>query len=424
VLPPRHMFIEFLCSCFFSALSATGPYSRWLANGMFWRHCLLMLSLVSVSLTGQADSAAADVAPVTRAVLSVEAASLAMSSWHQTIAASGPIAAWQETNASVVVGGLRILEIYGDVGSSVRRGQLLARLDTSALQIDVTALHADLVQSRALAEQAQANLQRALKIADGGISGQEMLDYRTRAVTSQAQVDASAAKVAAISWQINHADVLAPDEGLISERLATVGSVATAGQQLFRMIRKQRFEWRGQLDALQLAHVAPGQGVLLTLADGSKATARVRSIAPAVNPQNRLATVFADVIADTAISGHLRAGIYAEGLFVLPARPVLTVPSSAVFIRDGHSMVAQLLMRPGSHGTAKVQMRTVRTAQRLAGAVEIVDGLTVPAMVVLQGGSFLADGDTVNVVNTGMVAGRQRSIIQPDSHSPTSRSTP
>src|SRR3546814_9522860 len=63
---------------------------------------------------------------------------------------------------------------------------------------------------------------------------------------------------------------------VISARTATLGAVAPAGQEFFRLIRQGRLEWRGELTAPQLARVISGQQITLDLPDGTHATARVR----------------------------------------------------------------------------------------------------------------------------------------------------
>src|SRR5690606_25905749 len=113
--------------------------------------------------------------------------------------------------------------------------------------------------------------------------------------------------------QLRYTDVIAPDDGVISARRATLGAVCEAGEELFRLIRKGRLEWRGELTAAQLASVAKGQLVELALPDGSAAAAEVRETAPSLDARSRLGLVYADLIPGS----QARAGMYANGQIVV-----------------------------------------------------------------------------------------------------------
>src|SRR3546814_9346371 len=110
--------------------------------------------------------------------------------------------------------------------SRVRKGPVLARLDPALLK-------ADEAQLRASDDQAEANRQRALSLqASGGVSDQDVLQYVTQARTA-------AAALAAKRLQLRYTSVVAPDDGVISARTATLGAVAPAGQEFFRPPRQE-----------------------------------------------------------------------------------------------------------------------------------------------------------------------------------------
>jgi hypothetical protein len=121
--------------------------------------------------------------------------------------------------------------------------------------------------------------------------------------------------------------VLAPDDGVISARGATVGSLTEAGEELFRLIRGGRLEWRAEVPAADLARVAPGGAATLTGPDGAVVRGTVRLVAPSVDPQTRNGLVFVDIPASAAA---VRAGMFARGEFELGRAPALTLPQSAV----------------------------------------------------------------------------------------------
>jgi multidrug resistance efflux pump len=152
-------------------------------------------------------------------------------------------------------------------------------------------------------EQAEANHQRALTLKSNGfMSDQNILQLETQVKTTRALLDAK-------RLQMRYTDVVAPDDGAVSARSATLGSIATTGQELFRLVRQNRLEWRGELSARQLMQVQLGQAVRLSLPNGENALATVRQAAPTLNADSRLGLVYADLEADS----QARAGMYATG---------------------------------------------------------------------------------------------------------------
>lgn len=311
------------------------------------------------------------------AALTVTVAAAAQAQWPATLEASGAIAPWQEAVIGAQVAGLRLAEIRANVGDRVKRGQVLAVFDADLLRADEARL-------KAAWQQAEANRQRALQLkGSGGISEQDVLQYLTQADVAKAQLQST-------QLQLRYAEVVAPDDGVISARSATVGAVSGSGQELFRMIRQNRLEWRGELTAAQLAQVKPGQRIGLALPDGTAATAKVRQSAPGLDAQTRLGIVYADLEAGSAA----RAGMYAKGNVVLAQSPAITVPAVSVVIRDGRSYVPKLAA--GDHGD-RVSLQAVTVGRRQGDAVEIVAGIAAGDQVAVQGAGFLNDGDVVRI---------------------------
>lgn len=298
--------------------------------------------------------------------------------WATVVTASGAIAPWEEASVGTQIGPYQLVEVRVNVGDQVRRGQVLARLNPALLR-------AEEAQLLAGSEQAEANRRRGLGLqASGGISDQDVLGFVTQARTSAAQL-------AAKRLELRYTEIVAPDDGVVSARIATLGAVVPAGQELFRLIRGNRLEWRGELSASQLARIARGQRVALTLPDGTDAVAVVRQTAPSLDGQSRLALVYADV----RPGSRARAGMFANGRVVVGGTPALTIPAESVVVRDGRSYVLKLAT---AGATPRVALQPVTTGRREGRAVEIVQGLTGQERLVVRGAGFLDDGDVVRVV--------------------------
>ncbi len=299
--------------------------------------------------------------------------------WPMTLEASGAIAAWQDASIGAQVGGYRLIEVLVNVGDQVTKGQVLARFDPALLQADEARLAAG-------DEEAKANEQRVLRLQkSGAVSDRDVLQFVTQAKTTKALLESN-------RLQLRYTEVLASDDGVISSRTATLGAVVPVGQELFRLIRQNRLEWRGELTAAQLAHVDIGQHVELILPGGGAAKATIRQMAPSLDPQSRLGVVYSDI----APGSRARAGMYVDGHVIIGQGEALVVPAASVTIRDGRNYVLKLME---DSTTPRVSLQPVTTGRRRADQIEIVDGARREDRLVVAGAGFLNEGDLVRIAD-------------------------
>lgn len=309
-----------------------------------------------------------------------------------TLAANGNVAAWQEASVGSESNGLRLAEVRVNVGDRVHKGQVLASFSGETVQAELAQARAALAEARATAADAAGNAARARTLEQtGALSQQQINQYQTAAQTAQARVEAAQAMLAVQQVRGRNTQVRAPDDGVISARTATVGSVVGAGTELFRLIRQGRLEWRAEVTAAELGRVPVGTLATLTSASGAQLGGKVRSVAPTVDPQTRTALVYVDLPRALEQPG-VKAGMFARGEFQLGRTSALTVPQAAVVPRDGFNYL--LLLQPDQ----RVAQRKVETGRRLGERIEIVTALPGDAQVVVQGAGFLNDGDLVRVV--------------------------
>jgi RND family efflux transporter MFP subunit len=313
--------------------------------------------------------------------------------WAQALAATGNIAAWQEAVISAEISNFRLTEVTADVGDRVRKGQLLARIASGTVAAELAQSQAAVAEAQATLAEARANAQRARDLqSTGAMSEQQIRQYLTAERAAQARLDVAHARVQGDRVRLAQTRVLAPDDGIISARTATVGSLAQSGQELFRMIRGSRLEWRAEVPEAALGRLAPGTPAKLSAPDGTAVSGRVRVVAPTVDPQTRNGLVYVDL--PPAASGKpVRAGMFARGEFELGRTTALTLPQSAVLLRDGFAYVFRL------DDADKVVQAKIKTGRRSGDRIEITEGLNANARVVASGVGFLADGDSVRLVD-------------------------
>ena len=341
---------------------------------------------------GATPAAAKGAAPA-RPALTVSVAKPEQSELTVTLAANGNVAAWQEAVVGSESNGLRLAEVRVNVGDVVKKGQVLAVFSPETVNADVAQARASLAEAKATAADAAGNAARARTLAQtGALSQQQINQYQTTEQTAKARVEAAEAVLAAQQVRGRNTRVLAPDDGVISARTATVGSVVAAGTELFKLIRQGRLEWRAEVTSAELGRIAVGTTATVQSASGAQVQGTVRSIAPTVDPQTRNALVYVD-IPNVLQNTGIKAGMFASGEFQLGRSNALTVPQAAIVPRDGFNHL--LLLQPDN----RVSQLKIQTGRRVGERVEILTKLPADAQVVVQGAGFLNDGDLVRVVD-------------------------
>jgi RND family efflux transporter MFP subunit len=314
--------------------------------------------------------------------------------WVRAITVSGAVMPWQESVIGTPLSGLRLSSVEAEVGDVVKKGQVLARFDDALLRADVNRLSARLAQTEAQARQASRDAQRSESLrGSGALSEQSILAATTQAEVAAATVKSAKAELHAKQVELSYTVLRASDDGVISERTATLGAVTESGTTLFKLIRQQRLEWRGEVTAEQLEAVRPGHAVELRLPDGANAAATIRQAAPTLDADSRMALVYADIHAGS----NARAGMYATGKIGLATSPALVVPSASLVTRDGRNYVFVVAKQSD---TNRVTAQLVDVGRRAGPFVEIVTGLAEGAVVAESGAGFLSDGDHVRIAKS------------------------
>ena len=326
---------------------------------------------------------------VAKAALTVTAVQPQSNALGLQVSANGNIAPWQEAIIGAEVNGLKLTDVRVNVGDVVKKGQVLATFSSDTARAELLQVHAAVAEAQATLAEAAANASRALSLKDtGALSAQQIAQFTTAETTAQARVAAARANVAVVQVRLNNAQLSAPDNGVISARTATVGSVVSAGTELFRMIRQGRLEWRAEVTSTEVARIKPGTEASITAASGASMQGKVRMVAPTVDAQTRNALVYVDI----AQHPDVKAGMFAKGVFALGSSTAMTLPQQALVLRDGFTYALRIDV------SNKVQQVKLQTGRRVGDAVEILQGAKTGERYVGTGAAFLADGDTVRVV--------------------------
>ena len=302
------------------------------------------------------------------------------------ISASGTIAAREEVLLGVELTGVRVNAVLVEVGQRVKAGQVLLRLDDRTLQVELIQVRAQAKQAQANLTVAQANAKRGAELRKRGLTSQSDTDQVNAALlNAQAGVELANAALQASELRLSFATLKAPSDGIISARGVQPGSVVAAGAELLRMIKNGALEWRAELSASDFLRVNVGDVVHVNT-ESARVEGAIRVIDAGLQMQSRTGVVYADVPADA----KLRAGTFAQGRIQLGSRSGLVLPATAIVQRDGYSYVF-------TEKDGVVSQKQVQLGATVDRSVEVVSGLDAVTGVVAEGGGFLTDGDKVEV---------------------------
>ena len=169
-----------------------------------------------------------------KAALAVTLTQLETADWPSLLTVNGDIAAWQEAVVGAEAGGLQLVEVLVNVGEHVRKGQLLARLQSNTLGADLDQTRASLQEAEAALEEAAGNAERARRLQEtGALSAQQISQLLTGEKTAQARVAVLKARLKADELRLSQTKIVAPDDGMYAMRhVLDIGVLVVIGEQV------------------------------------------------------------------------------------------------------------------------------------------------------------------------------------------------
>jgi HlyD family secretion protein len=325
------------------------------------------------------------------AIPTVSVTEVGVSAVPSTVSIIGTIAARYDMPIGVEGDGGRVTAVYVEAGDHVKQGQVLAHLNNSVLEPQVTNLEAALDQARAEADLAQAEYQRAQAVgSSGALSAEETQRRKSSAVTAASHVKVAVAQLEEAKARLARADVRAPAEGIILTRSVEVGQTAMAGgEALFRLSKDGETELRGNVAEQDLPLLKVGQTVDVRLTGTAKIyQGRIRLLGAVIDPATRLGTAKVSLTPDP----NLRPGAFARAEVTVSNAERAVLPQTAVLSDDKGSYVLVV------NAQGKVERKSVRVTGMVPSGVTIAEGINPKDQIVTSAGAFLQEGETVKPV--------------------------
>jgi HlyD family secretion protein len=305
------------------------------------------------------------------------------------LTASGSLVPREQIEIYPQLTGYVVSQVLVDVGSWVKAGQPLARLDDDLLRAQVAQQNALAAQQTVLAAQAQDQAARVKGLDQDGLLSQEQIDQRrfqAKAALAQSQAQDAAAQDMRTREALTV--VRTPFAGLVTERNVRFGDLTGGTTPLFRIAKDGVIELAADVEAETLDKIHPGDKAQVTLSDGQSVVGVVRLVSPAIDATTKLGRVRITL----PVRPDARSGGFARATFLGYTRSATAVPETAVrYDAEGVSVMAV----DAQH---RVQRIPVTTGQRGGGYVELVSGPPVGTQVVERAAAMLVPGDYVNPV--------------------------
>lgn len=288
-------------------------------------------------------------------------------------------------------------------GIAVKRGQVLVRIDARAIRHDIAALAQQRAAARADADYATKQLSRVdAVLAEGGVSQAQADQARTAAEGARARAHALTEQLAALQVNLGYAEIRAPQDAVVAERMAEVGDTVGPGKPVYRLTAGRGAVVRVSLPAAQLAQIHAGD--TLQLHDGRATVAlRISRIAPAVNGAG-LGTAEAD--APVAPFGLPSGSTVAAAVRRAGSSEMLTVPVASLVGSGSEARVAVFMPDRQAGQPGRLRIVPVQVVQEGVNRAAVRGALAAGEQVVVGQTAVLArlrNGDAA-VTMAGMGA--------------------
>jgi RND family efflux transporter MFP subunit len=289
---------------------------------------------------------------------------------------------------------------YFDIGAHVRKGDLLAEIETPEIDQQLDQSRAELERMQANADLAGVTCNRwQALLAKHAVSQQEADQTRANYIAAQAAVDASRANVRRLEQLQSYERIIAPFDGIITARNTDIGDLIDAGsgaanpRELFHMDATGKLRVYVAVPEVDSDSIHDGDSAMLTQDSNPdvKIPGTIVRNANAIDHATRTLNVEVDV--DNS-KGVLRPGAYVFVHFHLPAiGNTVTIPSNTLLFRaEG--------LRVGLVRGDRVQLVPVTIGHDFGNSVEITSGLTPADEVILDPSDSLVSGTEIHAQTT------------------------
>jgi RND family efflux transporter MFP subunit len=285
-----------------------------------------------------------------------------------------------------------VTDVLVDDGQAVKRGQVLVRIDDTAVRDAYLSARAALRSAEATAQLARRNAERSERLhAGGAIAERDVEDAQTNATTAEGQLADARARLASAEKQLSKTVLRAPFAGIVANATASEGDVVQSGESLLSVIGPTSLRLEASVPVEDIAAVKPGTDVTFTVSGFERRSfgGKIQLVSPAVDPTTRQVRVIASIANKERA---LVAGLFADGRVATERRQAVVVPRAAIDSRG----IRPIVVRLKGGRVERVEVET-GLQDRVSERVEVRRGLAPGDTVLMGGAAGLAPGTLATV---------------------------
>lgn len=285
-----------------------------------------------------------------------------------------------------------VLQVLRENGDRVRRGDLLVRIDDTAIRENLASAEAATRASSQSFDQAERQFQRMVTLRKSGMaSTQQVEDAETRRNNAQSDLEAARTRSVQARQQLQRTEVRAPFDGIVSDRKVSAGDTAQVGKELLKVLDPASMRFEGLVSADGISDVQPGQTVVFRVNGygAQEFNGRVRRVNPAANVTTRQVEILVDFLDQKQ---PRLTGLYAEGRIETGAAKRLMIPATAL-VREGDN---SLVWRLAGDSLQKVSIGVGERDPR-GGSFVVRSGLAEGDRLIRYPSAALSDGQKVEM---------------------------
>jgi RND family efflux transporter MFP subunit len=326
----------------------------------------------------------------------VRTVTVALQEGGEAVSLTGEIQPRYQADLGFRVNG-KILDRPVDVGTQVKPGDLLARLDPQQYKQELEVAKSEIAVAEAEVTRSQAQEYRQRELLKNGHTTQVAYDQALKTFkTAQARLDAARARQVQASENLDYTELKADNEGVITAIGADPGQVVSAGQMVVRLA--QFGEREAVFNIAEGAFKSPPKDPTVTVHlvnnPEIETTGKVRYISPQADPATRTYSVR---ISLPDAPPQMRLGANVVGTVTLDQGQTVSIPGSALFQKDGKPAV--WLVEKDS----TVQLKPIAVQRYQGDSVVVGDGLAQGDVVVTAGVQKLLSGQKVALMDASTV---------------------
>jgi len=364
------------------------------AGGFRWAARWASLGLL-VAPAGACRGKGASQAAATPAAVEVGRENIAVATMEQLQSGppiSGTLEARQMATLRAEVAG-PVLQTYVDRGQSVRRGQLLARIDDTALRQAALSAQSGARSAKLALDNAQRNFERSTALEKAGAIAQRDLEAAQSELASAAAAnDDAAARLTQAQQTLDKTFIRAPFDGQVSDRQVSAGDVVQPGTALLTVIDPASMRLEASVPSEQIAAIKRDAPVRFSVSGypGRTFVGHIEFVSPAADPVTRQIKIDVSIPNERS---DLVAGLFAQGRVASETRTALVAPATAV---DQRGVTPAVLRVKGG----RAERVNVQLGMRddVRGLYEVTAGLSAGDTLLVGAAQGITPGTPVKLI--------------------------